>query len=96
MEENLSNSFMGYFLEGPFSPSQGFNISFFQRLRLRSFQVVNLSFPSEPLGLWLDLNVNTSLSAPKLEVKPQIDTRLWTNEKLEMMIDLWKEKNWEC
>ncbi len=30
MEENLSNFFMGYLLEGPSSPSQGFNISSFQ------------------------------------------------------------------
>jgi len=81
MDENLPNSFMGYFLEGPFSTYQRFNMSFSQRLGLKYFQVVNLSFPSQLLGLWLDLNVNTSLSAPKLEVKLQINMRLWTNGK---------------
>jgi hypothetical protein len=86
----LSNSFTSYLLEGPF---QGFNISTSQKLgsfsqKLGSFQVVNLSFLSQPLGLGLGLNVNTSLSASKLGVKPKIDRRLWTNEKLEMMINL--------
>jgi hypothetical protein len=57
MEENLPNSFMGYLLEGPSSPSsQGFNINSSQGLRLRSFQVVILSSPSQPLGLGLGLN----------------------------------------
>jgi len=37
MEENLSNFFMGYFLERP--PSQGFNVNFFQRLGLSLFKL---------------------------------------------------------
>jgi hypothetical protein len=67
---------MGYFLERHFSPFQGFNINFSQGLGLVSFQVVNLNSPFQPLGLGLGLSVNTSLSAPKLEVRPQIDMRL--------------------
>jgi hypothetical protein len=47
------------------------------------------------LGLGLGLNTNASLNPPKLEVKFQIDRRLWTNGKLQMMIDLWEEKHWE-
>ncbi len=70
---------MGYFLEGSSSPFQGFNISFSQGLGLGSFQVVNFNSPSQPLGLGLGLSVNTSLSAPKLEVRLQIDMRLWSN-----------------
>jgi hypothetical protein len=96
MEDNLPNSFMGYLLEGPSSPSsQGFNISSSQGLRLKFSQVVNLSFPCQPLGLGLGLSVNASMSAPKLGVMPQIDRRLWSNGKLPMMIDLWEEKHWE-
>jgi hypothetical protein len=54
MEENLPNFSMGYLLEGPFPPSsQRFNISFSQGLGLGSSQVVNLSSPSQPLGLGL-------------------------------------------
>jgi hypothetical protein len=56
---------------------------------------VNLSFLSQLLDLGLGLNVNTSLSAPKLRSRPQIGMRLWTNGKLQMMIDLWKKKHWE-
>jgi hypothetical protein len=96
MEENLPNSFMVYLLEGPSSSSsQGFNISSSQGLGLKSFQVVNLNYPSQPLGLGLGLSVNASLSAPKLGVRPQIDRRLWSDGKLQMMIDLWEEKHWE-
>jgi hypothetical protein len=81
MEENLSNSFMGNFLEGPFFlSSQEFNISYYQRLR--SSQVVNLNSLFQHLGLGLGLNVNVNLSAFKLGVRPQIDRRLWTNGKL--------------
>jgi hypothetical protein len=69
MEENLPNYFMGYLLEGPSSPSS-------QRLKLRSFQVVNLNSPFQPLGLGLGLSVNVGLSALKLGVRPQIDRRL--------------------
>jgi len=47
------------------------------------------------LGLGLGLNVNVNLNAPKLEVRFQIDKRLWTNGKLPMMINLWEEKHWE-
>jgi hypothetical protein len=87
---------MGYILEGPFSPSsQGFNISSPQGLGLRSFQVVNLSSLFQPLGLGLGLSVNASLRALKLGVRLQIDRRLWTNGKFQMMIDLWEEKHWE-
>jgi hypothetical protein len=39
--------------------------------------------------------VNASLNAPKLGVRPQIDRRLWTNGKLQMMIDLWEKYHWE-
>jgi hypothetical protein len=77
MEENLPNSFVGYLSEGPSSPSsQGFNISSFQGLGLGSSQVVNLSFPSQPLGLGLGSNVF------KFGVRFQINRRLWTNRKL--------------
>jgi hypothetical protein len=38
MEENLSNFFMGYFLEKP-SPSQGFNVNFSQGLGLSLFKL---------------------------------------------------------
>jgi hypothetical protein len=66
---------MGYLLEGPFSLSfQGFNISSFQGLGLGFSQVVNLSFPFQPLGL--GLNVNASLSVFKFGVRPQINSRL--------------------
>jgi hypothetical protein len=58
---------MGYFLEGPSSPSQGFNITFSQGLGLRSFQGVNLHSAFQPLGLGLGLNVNTNLSALNVE-----------------------------
>jgi hypothetical protein len=34
------------------------------------------------------LNVSASLNPLELGVKPQIDRRLWTNGKLQMMIDL--------
>jgi len=88
MEENLPNSFRGYFLEGPSSPSS-------QGLGLGSFQVVNLSSPFQPLGLGLGLSVNASLSAPKLGARPQINRKLWINGKLQIMIDLWEEKHWE-
>jgi len=71
-------------LEGP--SFQGFSISTSQKLG--SFQVVNLSSLSQPLGLGWGLSVNTSLSASKLGVKLKIDKRLWINEKLTMMIDL--------
>jgi hypothetical protein len=75
MEENLPNSFMGYLLEGPSS------------LGLRFFQVVYLNSPFQPLGLGLGLNVNVSLSAPKLGVRLQIDKRLWTNGKFQLIRD---------
>jgi hypothetical protein len=94
MEENLPNFFMGYLLEGPLSPSsQGLNISSPQGLRLRSFQVVNLSSPSQPLGLGFGLSVNVSLSALKLGVRLQINKRLWINGKLQMMILICGKKN---
>ncbi len=54
---------------------------------------MNLSFPFQPLSLGLDLNINASLSALKLGVRPQIHKRLWTNGKFQMMIDLWEEKH---
>ncbi len=54
---------------------------------------MDLNSPSQPLGLGFSLNVNVSLSAPKLGVRPQIDKRLWTNGKLQMMINLWEEKH---
>jgi hypothetical protein len=76
MEENLPNSFMGYLLGRPSPSSQGFNISFFQGLGSRSSQVVNLTSPSEPLGLGLGLNLNASLSAFKFGVMLQIKRRL--------------------
>jgi hypothetical protein len=67
MEKNLPKCFMGYLLEGLSSPSsQRFNINFSQGLGLGSSQVVNLSFPSQPLGLGLGLSVNASLSALNL------------------------------
>jgi hypothetical protein len=67
MEENLPNFFMGYLLEEPSVPSsQRFNIGFSQGLGLGYSQVVNLSFPSQPLGLGLGLSVNASLSALNL------------------------------
>jgi len=82
-EENgrkFAKLFYGFFREGPFFPSsQGFNISFYKGLR--SFQVVNLSSLSQPLGFGLGLSVNVSLNALKLEVRLQIDKRLWTNGK---------------
>jgi len=56
---------------------------------------VNLSFLSQLLDLGLGLNVNTSLSAPKLQSRPQVGMKLWTNGKFQMMIDLWKKKHWE-
>jgi hypothetical protein len=72
--------FYGFFTKGPFFPSsQGFNISYYQGLR--SFQVVNLSSFSQPLGFGLGLSVNVSLNALKLRVRLQIDRRLWTNGK---------------
>jgi len=96
MDENLSNSFTGYLLEGPSSLSfQRFNISFLQRLGLEFFQVVNLSSLFQPFCLGLGLSVNVNLNALKLRVRPQIDRRLWTNGKVQMMIDLWEEKHWE-
>jgi hypothetical protein len=52
---------------------------------------MDLNFPSQPLGLGLGLSVNVSLSAPKLGVRLQIDKRLWTNGKLQMMINLWED-----
>jgi hypothetical protein len=67
-------------LQGP--SFQGFSISTSQKLG--SFQLVNLSSFSQPLGLGLSVIT----SASKLGVKPKIDRRLWINEKLEMMIDL--------
>jgi hypothetical protein len=94
MEENLPNFFMGYFMEGlSFPSSQRFNIRSPQRLGLRFFQVVNLSSPSQPLGLGLGFNVNVNLSAFKLGVRLQIDRRLWINGKVQMMIDLWEKKH---
>ncbi len=56
---------------------------------------MNLSSPSQTLGLGLGFNANASLSALKLGVRFQIDRRLWSDGKLQMMIDLWKEKHWE-
>jgi hypothetical protein len=53
MEESLPNFSMGYLLEGLFPPSQRFNISFSQGFGLGSSQVMNLSSPSQPLGLGL-------------------------------------------
>jgi hypothetical protein len=47
------------------------------------------------LGLGLGLNVNANLNPFKLGVKPQIDKRLWTKGKLQMMINLWEGKHWE-
>jgi hypothetical protein len=77
MEENFPNLFMGYLLEGPPCPSsQGLNISSPQGLGLRSSQAVNLSSPSQPLGLGFGLSVNVSLNALKLGVRLQIDKRL--------------------
>jgi hypothetical protein len=61
MEENLPNSFMGYFLELPsFLSFQRFNINYSQRLRFS--QVVNLNSPFQPLGLGLGLGVNVSFN----------------------------------
>jgi hypothetical protein len=96
MDENLSNSFTSYLLEGPSSFSfQRFNISSLQGLGLEFFQVANLSFFPQPFCLGLGLSVNINWSALKLGVRPQIDRRLWTNGKVQMMIDLWEEKHWE-
>jgi hypothetical protein len=82
-EENgrkFAKLFYGFFTKGPFFPSsQGFNISYYQRLR--SFQVVNLSSLFQPLGFGLGLSVNVSLNALKLGVRFQIDKRLWNNGK---------------
>jgi hypothetical protein len=52
---------------------------------------MNLSSLFQPFGL----SVNASLSALKLGVRLQIDSRLWINGNLYMMIDLWEEKHWE-
>jgi hypothetical protein len=72
---------MSNLLEGPsFLSYQGFNISSFYGLG--SSQIVNLSSSFQPLSLRLGLSVNASLSAPKHGVRPQIDTRLWSNQKL--------------
>jgi hypothetical protein len=69
MEENLPKFFMGFFLERHSSPSsQRFNINYFQGLG--SSQVMNLSFPSQSLGLGSSLSVNASSSAFKLGVRP--------------------------
>ncbi len=76
----MPNSFTGYLLERPSSP-------FSQGLKLRSFQVVNLNYPSQPLGLRSSLSVNANLSALKLGLKLQIDRRLWINGKFHMMIN---------
>ncbi len=56
---------------------------------------MKLNFPFQLLGLGLGLSVNANLSALKLGVRPQIDRRLWTNGKVQMMIDLWEEEHWE-
>ncbi len=32
---------------------------------------------------------------PQLPKRPQVDGRLLTHAKLEMMIDLWEDKHWE-
>ncbi len=70
---------------------QGLNINSFQRLRLRSFQVVDLSSPFQPLGL----SVNASLSALKLGVSFKLigDCGLMENSRCKK--SLWVEKHWE-
>jgi hypothetical protein len=53
---------------------------------------VNLSSPSQPLGLGLGLSVNVSLSVFKLGVRLH-DKGLWINGKLQMMILICGRKN---
>jgi hypothetical protein len=67
-----------------------FGMTFFSRVKVLGFRVLVvylMNSPFQPLGLGLGLNVNVSLSAPKLGVRLQIDKRLWTNGKLQLIRD---------
>lgn len=46
-----------------------------------------------PSSQGLGLIVNVGLGVPQFSERSQVDTRLWTNAKLEMIIDLWEDKH---
>jgi hypothetical protein len=45
--------------------------------------------------LKVGFDVNVGLGLPKVVEIPQVDRRLWSHKKLQMMINLWQENNWE-
>jgi hypothetical protein len=58
-----------------------------------SFMGYFLGASNSPYSQGLKLNVNVGFRLPQLPKRFQVEIRLWTHVKLDMMINLWEDKH---